>query len=638
MSANSEGQSASSVPLDPIKVAGHADMARLKAASVYFVFAALALSWCTDPNAFSKLIDTELYESERFRRRITAPQWGDHIASLKDYNILVEEDLIHLKFVSSYFGVFKTAKDARAILNGRRLSHCTTPPPPVNLPYLPDVIRKSALLLQKYKANLRVCIGDWRHFFHQISVHKDISAYFGLMLRKANGSCQSFRWATLPMGHSHSPFIAQCIGWTILLHEEPGDEALFDDADLARIKTLKEPPQFVKLRCGGFVTLFYDNFKAVGPSAGRMHDRIVRNCSSDFFNIAIKELELLDGTALIDKGYDYLGAHLQARKDIHGDYTLWCSQCAKRLTSWKDATISADLSRLTAIGKGSLSCSVRQVASIIGKIIWRDTLSFTPKVECYAVIDILRRLPRDDWDRIINLSEKDSGTLAECWQDVLRNVPHNCFEECPEVSRTYWLCTDSSDHRFGSIGYDCTGHVIHERGGDWIPYWRREHIFVKEARAAHDALTRLLKKIDAPSVIVIGIDNSAVVASLRRGFSSNQKVNLFYQELFRKLREKKCILQVVGLPTELNAADPASRKKICSPLLADNCWIALNDASQGLRYCGPDMTPWHRSVNLTTGAEIRHATPLDLETAVDAEQCVDKELDVLSLLIDDVDG
>ena len=50
--------------------------------------------------------------------------------------------------------------------------------------------------------------------------------------------------------------------------------------ELDRIRFLKEPPQFVFLKNGGFMTLFYDNFLAVGPDAESVHNRIKENCNA----------------------------------------------------------------------------------------------------------------------------------------------------------------------------------------------------------------------------------------------------------------------------------------------------------------------------------------------------------------------
>ena len=79
-----------------------------------------------------------------------------------------------------------------------------------------------------------------------------------------------YRWTTLPMGHSHSPVIVQAFGWIILVARKDDEEQLFDENEVARMMELSEPPQYLTLKGGGFATLYYDNFLAVGPAANEV--------------------------------------------------------------------------------------------------------------------------------------------------------------------------------------------------------------------------------------------------------------------------------------------------------------------------------------------------------------------------------
>ena len=131
-------------------------------------------------------------------------------------------------------------------------------PTGVNLPYLPEILRMIAKCIRDYPL-ATITVGDFRHFFHQIPLHEDISKWFGV----GTDDNHMYRWNVLPMGHSHSPHTAQCLGWLVLLHCEPGEEQLFHEEDLEAIRKSTTPPQYVRLKNGGFATLFYDNFIAV---------------------------------------------------------------------------------------------------------------------------------------------------------------------------------------------------------------------------------------------------------------------------------------------------------------------------------------------------------------------------------------
>lgn len=107
--------------------------------------------------------------------------------------------------------------------------------------------------------------------------------------------------------------------------------------------------------------------------------------------------------------------------------------------------------------------------------------------------------------------------------------------------------------------------------------------------------------------IIIGVDNSAAAAALRRGFSSNRIVNDGFRRLYQLLRDQKCILTVLGLPGVVNASDPASRgerlRKWKAPRdhplfkpedgdpeetdgqrLTRHCWAAMTAALEGRKY------------------------------------------------------
>ena len=67
------------------------------------------------------------------------------------------------------------------------------------------------------------------------------------------------------MGLSWSPWVAQSVGWAILLFKQEEEEDLFHIPS-----DIKQLPQYVRIRSGGFITLFYDNILAVGVDANAM--------------------------------------------------------------------------------------------------------------------------------------------------------------------------------------------------------------------------------------------------------------------------------------------------------------------------------------------------------------------------------
>jgi len=80
---------------------------------------------------------------------------------------------------------------------------------------------------------------DFSHFFYLIPVSDDLSYYFGIAIEETddNGNVvtnnegkpryKANRFIVLVMGHSHSPWTAQSVGWAGILHTEKDDEELF---------------------------------------------------------------------------------------------------------------------------------------------------------------------------------------------------------------------------------------------------------------------------------------------------------------------------------------------------------------------------------------------------------------------------
>lgn len=372
----------------------------------------------------------------------------------------------------------------------------------------------------------------------------------------------------------------------------------------------------------------------------KFSERVKKNCL--LFNIAIKEHEHLDREKLREKGFNYLGAHLRSTKNVDDSWSLKCKQSQKRLDSWKSQRMNSTLESLFKSREEHLRCTARECASIIGKILWRNTLSFLPGAEVYAVVDILRTLPRHSWDSEINLDTRSTRVLTTAWQKVLANTMHDCLEECPSNAKQYYVCTDSCDDGYGWVHFSEGGEYIRKTETTfwWNPVWRKRHIFLKEARAACLGVNSVLKHIKEPATIVVGIDNSAVAASLKRGFSSNSIANEEYRELFAKLREKKCILLVVGIPGLLNAADPASRGSSLAQWhdkeLASKSWTALNDALKGFRYSGSDLRSWHRNEKQSAAIPTtRHVAPMDEEVEVEAWTNGEVSDDIAHVLADD---
>ena len=72
----------------------------------------------------------------------TSEKWAMHVEQLKKFSVIEEIPYALVISCSKYFGVPKGPGIARAIWNGKKFSHLLQPPPPVNLVFLTNVLRK----------------------------------------------------------------------------------------------------------------------------------------------------------------------------------------------------------------------------------------------------------------------------------------------------------------------------------------------------------------------------------------------------------------------------------------------------------------------------------------------------------------
>jgi hypothetical protein len=544
------GIQADKVPLDPIHVAGGANVKALGKTAKGAArkgFTKDAFTFLLDPDYFA--LTVALPELTSLPRPTTAPKWSNHLSSLEEYRVLQPEPYANLQSVATYFAVLKNADTARSIFNGRRLSEACRPPPPVNLPHLPSLLCEMARISRALNGNISIITGDWRHWFHQIPLAHATSLFFGIAT-----TSKSWRWATLPMGHSWSPWVAQALAWCALTYKEEQEDDLFETS----IEDLEQAPQFLRLRGGGLCTVYYDNFIAIGPP--RVIDLLKARWERNFrlFNIAVKDCILhFTGKALRSRSVTFLGAEIQLRRkrDRAGSEQLvdmvW-RLSEEKIGKWHD-TPNIILEPSTP----------RRIARAIGRLMWRHCLTTTPLCRIASVISILREAARMSrtigWDAAWNISGEQQKTLLTEWKKLTENewLQHPCIED---PDHEVVCCSDSSDHKWGYAVYDKTGAVSEWESFAWLTSEEREHIFVKETVAAALTIQKIVQKDRRPGLhVIMGIDNTAAAAAVRRQYSSNEIVMPLLENLADLLRQQKVLLTIIGLRSQDNPADGPSR-------------------------------------------------------------------------------
>ena len=130
------------LPLDPIEVACQLDVMHLQSTSQdpYLEFSKIAFKFITDEVFFREQI---ISEKGSTGRQCSAKKWWPHIQKLVVFTILIAIAWKDVSETATYFAVEKAGNTARSIYNGRRGVQLTNPPP-INMPYLPDLLEKIA--------------------------------------------------------------------------------------------------------------------------------------------------------------------------------------------------------------------------------------------------------------------------------------------------------------------------------------------------------------------------------------------------------------------------------------------------------------------------------------------------------------
>jgi hypothetical protein len=221
-------------PLDPIHCAGQANLSFLKG-RLRSNFTIRAL--CVVMSIAAFMAEVQPPGTDYLPQ--TNARWQGHIDVLSNEELtypqpmLVEISKSLVLGVCTYFAVMKGTDGVRAIFNGKRFSSRCATPPPTNLP---DINVLFAALL-RLPGKITMVEGDVRHFFHQIKLHYDISRFFCIRMHQ-----KFWRWATLPMGWSWSPFIAQSISFGVII------ETLSDCGEsVSMYRDLHVPPSLIEI-------------------------------------------------------------------------------------------------------------------------------------------------------------------------------------------------------------------------------------------------------------------------------------------------------------------------------------------------------------------------------------------------------
>lgn len=615
---------ASQMKLDPITVAGivYIDLLKRRCKQDHMkdcvAFAMPALRLITEP------LQPDLFtlKSDSCAQRFTAAKWNAHLEVLKEASMLVFCALPRLRHVARYFAVPKNEHVARAIWNGKVLTEHTKKAPPVNLPGMPDILRKMHDLSRK--GNICLLTADFRHYFHTIKVSEELSRMFGVAVEVPGGGLRTYRWATLPMGWGPSPWIASSVGFAAILWRESGEEILFEVEP-----GLTQLPSFIPIKGGGFLCLYYDNILAVHTDFNileKVQKRLNRNFSgtdhaalhhipsnADHIGLSLlqslarpygagvniplgKPIEMYSSKRLLSGDQaEYLGVAFSLRTKnkkrtpedstdiISSFHRLQHRQSRKKYEKWQQLDPQWE----------KVFCA-RELAAFIGKILWRHSITLRPLCAIAPVIEILRRLAkyrlstRSTWDeKNFSLTPAEVLVMRRHW-DLCLNNPWHESDFMATDRTTIRLVSDSSGNQWGYLVFTDEGFKAFERGHRWSRSLQKQHIFLKELCAAVFAIRHVLLTNRRSLDIHIGVDNSAAANALRNMYSGNLMACTILDRLNAELGHHDARIFVHSLRSEDNASDAASRGRLATEDDVRNCYEHLIAQEKGQRISMPD--------------------------------------------------
>lgn len=570
---------ADKLELDEIKVAGCLLIGGLlKLAETLDVqYAKHALLLICDLNYFKTHVKPPTPSQEG---RSTASKWWNHMQKLGEWKVITWVAREHIKFIHSFFAVAKSCGlVARAIFNGKLFSSKCAVPPGVNLPDVAELLKALSDAFAGRKFSFMTA--DWRHWFFQFSLADEIRPFFGM--RIGDLFC---RFSVLPMGFSFSPYIAQSVGWLIIIESL---KRSFGQTCVEGLLHQSQLPSFIKIHDGSdiiVIALWYDNvgFFCTSDNKCMKFAKQFRATCSDF-NVVIKEwytytsteMELVDDREDPKGVFDeppirvpnpedpsakppatYLGLELGWRKvrinPRRCEYRLeWRHALARRMRWWTSAK--------------KLSSTCRSVAHLVGIIVWHCHMRLDPLAYVKTSIDILRKSVqrKESWDAVNVGYQQDLENLNAEVRRLCRDASWY-FKNRPSSGKVFFVSSDASSKKWGFLVHHSDFKLWFQDHGTFTESLRGKHIFVKELLAATLGIERLCATLqpDDSVEIFIAVDNTAAAAVLRRLYSTTEAGAELVLRVIRALDDRH-ILRVISLRSEDNPSDPLTRNKDLCP-------------------------------------------------------------------------
>lgn len=574
---NVSGIKADSLPLDEIAVAGCILVAALLDLSRHLniTYATHSLRLCSDLEYFRTHV---VPPPTQAAGKTTASKWRTHLELLESWKVISWATRTTALFINGYFAVAKSCgKLARAIFNGRSFSSLCSTPPTVNLPDVAELLK--ALSDAFAGRRFSFLCADLRHWFFQFPLEDKIRSFFGMRIDD-----QFCRFNVLPMGFSFSPYIAQSVGWLIII-----ESLRRSGIDISSLQGATQLPSYIKLAQGNeviLIALWYDNlgFWCTSENRTMSFAKHFRATCSDF-NVIIKELHsyTTKEMELIGEREDPKDAfdEVPASKDETSPKKPIAAYLGMEI-GWRQVRINPKRHEIRFEWRHALSRRVRwwnsiknlpstcrSIAHLVGITVWHCHMRLDPLVHVKSSIDILRNSVRikRTWDTVEDEYAPNLDSLRSHVMRLCKDASWT-FKQRFNLDDRIFIASDASSKKWGFLVYrsDFTLWMQdHSHFAGTLFY--DKHIFVKELLAATLAIERACAELNEneQTEIFIAIDNTAAAAVLRRLYSTTDYGSELVLRVIRALGDKRS-LRVISIRSEDNPSDPLTRNRCLCPI------------------------------------------------------------------------
>jgi hypothetical protein len=466
------------------------------------------------------------------------------------------------------FVVAKSAGKLRLIFDGRAFNKQCDIPPPVSLPTISDIFERIG-----HRKIAHIILGDFRHYFHQFALPTDLQGKLGVSVEDSDtGKMRYFKYCTLPMGLSWSPFLAQAHSWLVLFSKQKGSKRVFDsssfDLRLSPFAPVLDGDQVV-----GFSTIIYDNvgiFFFEGTKADvieQVEKRLIGNAR----NLGVRWKELRSFTPAGSR------CLLKPRRDRSGKFLLEPIppvflgvelDLASPTFRWRHCKKREEKASLVGrMLKENSLLTPRMIAVVVGLLIWDACVALKRLGALKGIIDgikVFKITRKRDWDIISSQPSSSWRQAAILYLAEVEKNPWRTYDKPQDDASSIRCASDASDILAGGVIYTPEGPLL-------VKYSERleTHIFLKEVLAASNVIHRAIRYARSRnssgdserrfSAIILAIDNSPARRAFEKGYSSNDAANSIISRTLSLLDEAGFVLFLKDIASEYNVADCITR-------------------------------------------------------------------------------